>query len=584
MFESTNAQLLLSAQDLVDGDKVRGLPQIIFPIKALPKMSKVIADWWKVSSEDAIKATMEVSNNVKRRKQWIVEIRNQYSGEVKFHDDYKVTGSYPPLKHQIVMFNAIARLGGAAILAEPGTCKTGAYLWGIDYRIKSGSVKKALVITLSHLKENVLAEMKVQTPQLTGVVLDNKTQSDKTINKTYKIQKKNQDYDVYISNYESMFTLVDIIPDDYFDMVILDEAHRIGSPRSRQTKKIVEKFEYAKFKYIITGTLNANSPMSFYMPFRFLGPDMVHEANFYEFRQRHFYTVDPDQHIWKPSPGTHQHVQELIGNASVCFKKEDCLDLPPKVYTTLKCDLSSDQQEEYNRTRDEMMFIVKKGCQDCDKNGTECGWVCNNAILIKNILVKITKLAQITCGFFIDTKFEITPEGKKVDKSVVHWFDENPKLSLLVSTLNDIPKDRKVIIWSHYTAGVKMVADKIKKAFGEDSYVTVFGDVNAFDMVNKFRDNPGIRFFIANQKKAGTGLNIQFSNYQIFFSNDYSYVRRQQAEDRQHRQGQKDTVTIFDLACRKTIDEDILKIVLVEKKEMDASLNSLARIGGLCKS
>jgi len=544
-------------------------------------MAKVIPEWWKVSSEDAIKATMEVSNNVKRRKQWIVEIRNQYSGEVKFHDNYKVTGSYPPLKHQIVMFNAIARLGGAAILAEPGTCKTGAYLWGIDYRIKSGSVTKALVITLSHLKENVLAEMKVQTPELRGVVLDGKIQADKIINKTYKIEKKNQDYDVYIANYESMFTLVDIIPDDYFDMVILDEAHRIGSPRSRQTKNIVRKFEYAKFKYIITGTLNANSPMSFYMPFRFLGPDMVHEANFYEFRQRHFYTVDPEQHIWVPSPGTHRHVQELIGNASVCFKKEDCLDLPPKVYETLTCSLSPAQQEEYNRTRDEMMFIVKKGCQDCDKNGTECGWVCNNAILIKNILVKITKLAQITCGFFIDTKFEITSEGKKIDKSVVHWFDENPKLSLLVSALNDIPQDRKVIIWSHYTAGVKLIADKIKKAFGDNSYVTVYGDVNAFDMVNKFKDDPKIRFFIANQKKAGTGLNIQFSNYQIFFSNDYSYIRRQQAEDRQHRQGQKNTVTIFDLACHKTIDEEVLKIILVDKKEMDASLNSLARIGGL---
>ena len=581
MFECENAQLLLSAQDLVDGDKVRGKNQITFPIKSLPKMAKVIPEWWKVSSEDAIKATMEVSNNVKRRKQWIVEIRNQYSGEVKFHDNYKVTGSYPPLKHQIVMFNAIARLGGAAILAEPGTCKTGAYLWGIDYRIKSGSVTKALVITLSHLKENVLAEMKVQTPELRGVVLDGKIQADKIINKTYKIEKKNQDYDVYIANYESMFTLVDIIPDDYFDMVILDEAHRIGSPRSRQTKNIVRKFEYAKFKYIITGTLNANSPMSFYMPFRFLGPDMVHEANFYEFRQRHFYTVDPEQHIWVPSPGTHRHVQELIGNASVCFKKEDCLDLPPKVYETLTCSLSPAQQEEYNRTRDEMMFIVKKGCQDCDKNGTECGWVCNNAILIKNILVKITKLAQITCGFFIDTKFEITSEGKKIDKSVVHWFDENPKLSLLVSALNDIPQDRKVIIWSHYTAGVKLIADKIKKAFGDNSYVTVYGDVNAFDMVNKFKDDPKIRFFIANQKKAGTGLNIQFSNYQIFFSNDYSYIRRQQAEDRQHRQGQKNTVTIFDLACHKTIDEEVLKIILVDKKEMDASLNSLARIGGL---
>ena len=576
-----NSQLLLSAQDLVDGDKVRNVPQIIFPIKSLPKMAKVIRERWKVSSEDAIKAAMAVSNGVKERKRAIVEIRGEYEGDIKFHGDYKVRGIYPALKHQIVMFNAIVRLGGAAIIAEPGTCKTGAYLWGADYRIQSQQVKKCLVITLSHLKENVLAEMQVQTPHLRGIVLGEKIQADKIINQSYKVAKKNKEYDIYIANYESMFSLVDIIPEDYFQMVVLDEAHRIGSPRSRQTKRIVNKFEYVPYKYIVTGTLNANSPMSFYMPFRFLGPDMVHEANFYEFQRRHFYTVDPDQHIWVPSPGTHQHVQEIIGNASVCFKKEDCLDLPPKVYETLKCDMSAAQAEEYRRTEEEMMFIIKKACQDCPKNGTKCDWVCNNAILIKNVLVKNTKKAQITCGFFIDTKFEITPEGKKIDRSTIHWFDENPKLDLLISDLNNVPRDRKVIIWSIYTAGIKAIADRLKKAFGEDSYITVFGNDDAFAKVNEFRDNPKIRFFVANQKKAGTGLNIQFSCYQKFFANDHSYVIRGQAEDRQHRKGQKDVVTITDFACRKTIDERILNIINVEKKEMDNSLNSIARVAGL---
>ena len=128
------------------------------------------------------------------------------------------------------MFNVLARLEAGALLADPGTCKTGAYLWGIDYRIQNKDIKKCLIITLSHLKDNVMSEMKKQTPSLRGVVLDGKKQSDCVINHKYKHSKKNADYDVYIANYESMFSLVDIIPDDYFQMVILDEAHRIGSP------------------------------------------------------------------------------------------------------------------------------------------------------------------------------------------------------------------------------------------------------------------------------------------------------------------------------------------------------------------
>ena len=370
-----------------------------------------------------------------------------------------------------------------------------------------------------------------------------------------------------------------MVPDGYFDMVIADEAHRIGSPRSRQTKKIVDKFENTKYKYVVTGTLNANNAMSFFMPFRFMGPDMMREANFYEFRSRHFLAVDPDQHIWVPTGSTYSHVQELIGNASVCFKKEDCLDLPDKVYQEYVCDMSKDQNVEYLRVLEDMMFILKEGCASCEKNGAKCDWVCENAILIKNALVKNSKLAQITCGFFIETKYEVTPEGRKVDKSEAHFFDDNPKLDLLMSTIANIPADKKIIIWSNFTAAIKLIEQRLQKAYGGDSYLLVYGDVDAFEAVEKFKIDPKKRFFVANPEKAGTGLNIQFSNYQIFFSKNYSYRSRQQAEDRQHRQGQKNVVTVIDVMCDDTIDlhiQDILK----DKMELDKSLNTLARVGG----
>lgn len=580
VLECENAQLLMSVQGMVDGAKIRCQPKIEFQIKSLTKIPRIIKDWYRFSTDEVIKKTVEASNSIKERKEIIRQVRAQYPDNVEFHEGYKPDCLFPPLKHQVTMFNAIARLGRSAIIADPGTCKTGAYLWGIEFKIKKGLVKKCLIITLSHLKHNVLEEMKIQVPGLTGVILADAGQAKKVLFKSYKIAKKNIDYDIYISNYESMRTLVDIIPDDYFDMIILDEAHSAGSPRSQQTKAIVNKFELTPHKHIVTGTLNANSALSFYMPFRFMGPDMVSEAKFEEFRSRHFYPVDPDQHMWKPNPGTNQHVQELIGNASVCFKKEDCLDLPPKIYKTLKCDLSPAQREEYDRTVNDFIFLLKKECEHCDKNGTSCDYVCENAILIKSALVCNTKLSQITCGFFIETAFEITNEGKRVDKSVVHWFDENPKLDMLMADLTTIPSDKKVIIWSHYTAGIKLLVDRICKAYGPESYIAVYGNVDAFEAVNKFKDDPKIRFFIANQKKAGTGLNIQFSSYQTYFSNDYSYIVRTQSEDRQHRKGQKEVVTITDLACNKTIDEKVLKVITKEKKELDKHLNSLAALGG----
>ena len=366
IFEDDNEARRELVKGLTDGYKLRLEPRIAFPVKALTQISKLGDGWWKMMSPEALKKTKEVSEGLKFKKQKISEIRSAYASQTIEGIPYEFKCKYPPLKHQLTMFRAMIEMENAALLADPGTCKTGAYLWGIDYRIRHG-VKKCLIITLSHLKENVLEEMKIQVPELRGVILEGKLRSDMILNKKYKHAKKNMDYDVYIANYESMFTLIDLFSNDYFQMVVLDEAHRVGSPKSNQTKAVVGKFESIPYKYIVTGTLNANNERSFFMPFRFMGADLVPECDYYEFRRRHFYTVDPEQHIWVASPGVKDLVSKLIGNVSVCFKKEECTDLPPRIYEQFRCDMSAAQQEEYDRAVHEMMFIVKKHCQDCLK-------------------------------------------------------------------------------------------------------------------------------------------------------------------------------------------------------------------------
>ena len=72
------------------------------------------------------------------------------------------------------------------------------------------------------------------------------------------------------------------------------------------------------------------------------------------------------------------------------------------------------------------------------------------------------------------------------------------------------------------------------------------------------------------------GLNLQFCNYVIYYSNDFSWETRSQSEDRVHRQGQKNKVHYIDIIARNTIDERIYSCLqekesLVDnfKKEID---------------
>jgi SNF2 family DNA or RNA helicase len=55
------------------------------------------------------------------------------------------------------------------------------------------------------------------------------------------------------------------------------------------------------------------------------------------------------------------------------------------------------------------------------------------------------------------------------------------------------------------------------------------------------------------------GLNLQFCHNIIFYSNDFDYATRVQAEDRIHRIGQKEVSKIYDIEGIGTIDDFIAK-------------------------
>jgi SNF2 family DNA or RNA helicase len=515
-----------------------------------------------------------VAYNVRKREEVIDKIKKSYPN-TKFNYEYK--GKYPEvMPHQKVMYNMICCADVCSIISDPGTCKTGPYLWAIDKRIQRGEVKKALVITLSQLKENVLEEMSVQVPHLKAVVLQNVEQASKVLNKSYKKKHLNLDYDVYIANYESMFRVVDMIHDGYFDMVVLDEAHKVGSHSSRQTQSILDAFEAVKYKAILTGTLHANDEMSFFMPFRFLGPDTVCPASFNGFRQKWMYPVDPKRYVWKPSGGMRYEVARTVGKLSVMFKKEDCINLPGLITETIHGRMEGDQKEFYDEFKKNLVAKIDDMCNKCSKQIC-CDGLCDDEIEAKNILVLSSKLLQVTSGFFTNTRYEVDEKGVEKNVSPIIFFKSNPKLELLKSTIENIPKDRKIIIWSVHVPAIHIIEKELISIYGKDAVMTCYGDQNAFEQVRVFRENANKRFMIANQKKMGVGLNIQFSSYSIFYAINYSYVTYEQALGRQDRMGQKDVVTAFNLCLKGSVDEAVYK-AMDTKEDLGVSLSRFAKI------
>ena len=79
--------------------------------------------------------------------------------------------------------------------------------------------------------------------------------------------------------------------------------------------------------------------------------------------------------------------------------------------------------------------------------------------------------------------------------------------------------------------------------------------------VNEFQSNPRPQVMMGTIATLGTGYTLTKSNYVIFLSKDWIVGNNQQAEDRCHRIGSTDTVTIISVIVKGTIDERVEEIL-----------------------
>jgi len=210
--------------------------------------------------------------------------------------------------------------------------------------------------------------------------------------------------------------------------------------------------------------------------------------------------------------------------------KEDCLDLPDKIYMKRQITLSPDQLRVYDQMRKEALATL---------NGKQVTTV--------NVLTQLMRLQQITCGHFTSDDGETQPI-------------KNNRITELMNVLDEI--EGKAIIWAHFQYDITAIIKEIVKVHGPGSVVDYYGltpqderDPNR----KKFQSDPKCRFLVGTPSTGGYGLTLTAANTVIYYSNGYDLEKRLQSEDRAHRIGQKKNVTYVDIIAEDTVDEKIVK-------------------------
>lgn len=469
-----------------------------------------------ISSNEEIVQALQ-SKEVEDKRQATQERLKDIKPVIDF--DFKTS----PLPHQIEAFNTGLEKNSLLLGDEQGLGKTKE---SIDIAVarKHELVKCLIVCGVNSVKYNWEKEIKIHSNE-GSVMVDGKTMDIRVsqLNEWYKSSSY-----FGIINIESLRNdkiqdaLYLGIKDGYIGAIIVDEIHKAKNGSSQQGKAL--RILKAPVKIGLSGT-PMNKAEDLWNILTWLG---VEKRSFYSFRNA--YCVMGGYGGYKVVG--HKNLDSLNAELNTVMlrrKKDEVLDLPPKLYSTEYVELTTAQRKLY---RD-----IKNGIlQDME-----------NILTSVNPLSCTLRLRQLTSG-----NPNIT--------------EDNPKLDRIKEMLEDeiIPNGYKAIIFSQWSTIAKDLGTELQ----EYQPIVITGDVKPEDrqkMVDTFQTNPHCKIAIGTIGAMGTGLTLNKASYVFFMDKAWNSGDNAQAEDRAHRIGTVGAVNVISMVAKGTIDEAVEDLLLENK-------------------
>lgn len=404
---------------------------------------------------------------------------------------------------------------------QPGLGKTLQAI-GTAFIAKSWPV---LVICPASLKINWQREWKKFTGK-DAIILD-----DRNKNNWYRYFEMGC-CDVFITNYESLkkFFVEDFAggvtrsirlkPEaDLFKCIIIDESHRCKSSKTQQSKICYKLCQGKEYRFLLTGTPSINGPKDLIQQLNIMG--RLDDFGGYKSFETNF----------MQGPREASNLEMLNWRlCNTCFfrrEKAKVLDqLPDKMRQVVNMDITN-RKEYQDAERDLIGYLASyENADDEKQRKAERG----------KVMVQMQKLRQIAA---------------------------RGKIPAVIEFIQDImDSGEKLIVF----AFLKEVVQEIKNVF--PSAVTIVGDNTSQERqeaVDRFQNDPKCNLIICNYKSAGVGLTLTASSRVAFIEFPWTFADCEQAEDRAHRIGQKDSVNCYYFLGRGTIDEDVWELIQTKK-------------------
>lgn len=512
-------------------------PRLVELVKRIPSVKQNIRAAY-IADEKAWKVSLQDETYVKMMADWAVQTkicsRVQHKVTTREYNDYTIP-ELPKLTipHGLLLEPYDYQKEGIAYALQHKRCIFGDQP-GLGKTLQAiGTVTIAqaypcLVICPAALKINWQREFKKFAGK-NAMILDDRNKAN--WHRFFETKCCN----IFITNYESLkkffvlkvkedarFTMKSIEFDpriSLFKSIVIDESHKCKSTKTQQSKFVEGICKGKEYVLELTGTPVVNNNTDLIQQLKIMG--RLEDFGGYKYFVERFCD----------GPRQSSNVKELNWRlSSTCFfrreKAKVLTQLPDKSRQYIEVDISN--RKEYDKAEADLIQYLRTY-----KNADD------------------EKVARALRGEVM------------VKMGILKAISARGKIKVFAEFIHDvIDGGEKLIVFAY----LKEVVSELKKVFPEA--VTVTGEDNATQKqtaVDRFQNDAECKLIILNYKSGGTGLTLTAASRVAFIEFPWTFSDCEQAEDRAHRNGQKNNVNCYYYLGKDTIDKYMYDVIQTKK-------------------
>jgi SNF2 family DNA or RNA helicase len=331
----------------------------------------------------------------------------------------------------------------------------------------------------------------------------------------------------------------DIILNMEYDMLIIDEAHKLKNKKTTNYQFVNEIKK--KYCLLLTATPVQNNLSELYNLITMLKPGQLGGHGSFH----NNYVVD------KRIPKNEQLLQTELSKVMIRNRRGDGnIEFTKRHVKNIPLVLSDEEQSLYDGVTD----FVKKRYEEAG----DISSVLSLVTLQREVCSSRDAVFLTLVNLFKKTA-EDSPMRARIWELVntIKQIKANTKAEKTMELIREL--DSKVIVFTEYRASQEYLLSYLKEH--NITAVAYRGGMNRGKkdwMMDLFRNR--MQVMVATEA-GGEGINLQFCHNIINFDLPWNPMRVEQRIGRVHRLGQKENVKIFNLSTKGTIEEHILNLL-----------------------